>query len=345
MATNYTGFLTLSGSATDTIGDTSTYTGTFGVTLTATFDAFGSGSATETVGQPASVISYSYNYNPSGYGAGSGTTIFHFTTPTLVFQQGTFQSSQFKIPIKVGTTYFYAALNGSITNQGNISEQLVGAVSGINHEGHAFTGTLGGNTSLACFLKGTKITTTAGPVEVEALAIGDMVALSSGGASRISWIGERSIDCGRHPDPGTIWPVRVVAGAFGPGLPVRDLYLSPDHAIFVNDVLVPVKYLMNDTSIAQLKLDRVQYFHLELERHEVILAEGLPVESYLDTGDRSNFTNCDTIVRLNPDFTARLGPDAAMCWEMHGAAPLVRDSGKTAGGGASFLGAGACTDY
>jgi hypothetical protein len=171
-------------------------------------------------------------------------------------------------------------------------------------------------------LRGTKIITAEGPVAVESLAIGDMVALSAGGAGRISWIGQRSIDCRRHPNPGVVWPVRVVASAFGPGLPVRDLYLSPDHAIFVNDVLVPVKYLMNDTSIAQVKLDRVQYFHLELERHEVILAEGLPVESYLDTGDRCNFENGGGPIALHPEFSAHRW-DTAHIWEALGCAPLI----------------------
>ena len=324
MTTNYTGFLTLSGSSGDTAGDSSTYSGTFGVTLTATLDAFGNGTGTETVGGNTSVISYSYDYTPLGFGTGGGTVPFSFTTPSLVFQGGTFHSSSFKIPVSVGSTFFYATVNGAITSQGTISEQVVGTISGKNDENLSFTGTIGGNTTLACFRRGTKIMTINGPIAVESLAIGDVATLSAGGASRISWIGERKINCGLHLDPETVWPVRIAAGAFGPGLPERDLYLSPDHAIFVNDVLVPVKHLMNGTSIAQVKLDRVQYFHLELERHEVILAEGLPVESYLDTGNRMNFTNCDTLVRLNPDFTTRLGPDTAMLWEVHGAAPLVQ---------------------
>ncbi len=310
MTTNFTGFLALSGSDSDTIEDTSTYSGTFGVTLSAMLDAFGNGSATETVGQTTSVMSYSYNYTPSGYGTGSGKSPFYFTAPTLIFQEGTFHSSQFKIPIKVGASYFYATLNGSITNQGTIAEQLVGTISGVNQEGHAFAGTLGGDTTLACFLRGTRILTTAGPVAVQSLAVGDIVVLSAGGTSRISWIGERAINCELHPDPQTAWPVRITAGAFAPGLPERDLYLSPDHAIFVNGVLVPVKYLRNGTSITQVRLGRVQYFHLELERHAVILAEGLPAESYLDTGNRTAFASGGLACDLNPDV-ARAVVDTA----------------------------------
>jgi hypothetical protein len=117
--------------------------------------------------------------------------------------------------------------------------------------------------------------------------------------------------------------VRVAAGAFGENVPVRDLYLSPDHAVFVNDVLVPVKLLVNGTSIAQTKRDHVRYFHVELQRHDMILAEGLAVESYLDTGDRANFGRSGETIRLFPDFATRLAPVTTLVWETRGAAPLV----------------------
>jgi len=84
-----------------------------------------------------------------------------------------------------------------------------------------------------------------------------------------------------------------------------------------------VKLLINGTSIAQVKRSKVTYFHIELERHDVILAEGLPVESYLDTGDRANFNRSGDAIRLFPDFTARLAPDTALIWETSAAAPLV----------------------
>ena len=83
----------------------------------------------------------------------------------------------------------------------------------------------------------------------------------------------------------------VASDAFGPGQPRRDLFLSPDHAVYVGAVLVPAKYLINGTSITQVMADEVTYHHVELPRHDVLLAEGLPAESYLDLGDRSNFAN------------------------------------------------------
>jgi hypothetical protein len=115
--------------------------------------------------------------------------------------------------------------------------------------------------------------------------------------------------------------VRVRAGAFGENVPVRDLYLSPDHAVFVDNVLIPVKLLLNATTIAQVGNDRVRYFHVELPRHAIILAEGLTVESYLDTDARANFQRTGETIRLFPDFAPR--PETALAWETRGAARLV----------------------
>ena len=73
--------------------------------------------------------------------------------------------------------------------------------------------------------------------------------------------------------------MRVAAGAFGPGRPHSDLWLSPDHAVYVEEVLIPVRYLVNGTTITQVPVERVTYHHLELAEHNVLLAEGLPAES------------------------------------------------------------------
>ena len=132
----------------------------------------------------------------------------------------------------------------------------------------------------------------------------------------ITWIGRREVDCARHPQPRKVWPVRVAAGAFGPGRPHSDLFLSPDHAVYVNDVLIPIRHLINASTIAQMPMDRVTYYHLELPQHDVLLAEGLPAESFLDLRDGSNYANRPGPTRLYPDFSARM-------WEAFGCAPLI----------------------
>ena len=97
-------------------------------------------------------------------------------------------------------------------------------------------------------------------------------------------------------------PVRIRAGAFGEGQPHTDLLVSPDHAIYVDGVLVPARLLFNGVTIVQEDVTEITYFHLELPEHEVILAQGLACESYFNTGDRSAFANGGGEVALHSDF-------------------------------------------
>jgi hypothetical protein len=94
------------------------------------------------------------------------------------------------------------------------------------------------------------------------------------------------------------------------------LLLSPDHAVFVDRVLIPIKHLINGKTIAQETVDTVTYYHVELAEHDVLLAEGMPAESYLENGDRSMFDNGGGVLTLHPDFGARR-------WEMLGCAEVI----------------------
>jgi hypothetical protein len=175
---------------------------------------------------------------------------------------------------------------------------------------------LGTSVSIACFASGTRITTSRGDVAVKDLCIGDAVHTIGGAFRPIRWIGRRCADCRRHPNPARIRPICIAAGAFGDGLPTRDLLLSPDHAVFTEGVLIPVRYLLVGAAVGQISCDEVTYYHVELDEHDVILAEGLPVESLLPGGDRSGFENGGAAVALHPDFHNRQ-------WEASGCAPLV----------------------
>ena len=137
-----------------------------------------------------------------------------------------------------------------------------------------------------------------------------------GGTPRVVWVGHREVDCRRHPDPRSVWPMRISPNAFAPAQPHSALFLSPDHAVFVDDVLIPVRLLINGTTIRPIETSRVTWYHVELEEHNVVFAEGLAVESYLDQHDREFFTNGGVPVRLFPELAART-------WEMAGCAPLV----------------------
>jgi collagen type I/II/III/V/XI/XXIV/XXVII alpha len=169
---------------------------------------------------------------------------------------------------------------------------------------------------VACFAEGTRILTDRGLVAVEALRAGDAVVSAFGGLRPVRWIGHRRIELVRHPRPQDVLPVRVQAHAFGLGRPYRDLLLSPDHAVFVDEVLIPVRCLLNGATIVQAQCTKVTYFHVELPAHEVILAEGLPCESYLDLGNRGAFDNGGGAVLLHPDFATRI-------WQRDACAELI----------------------
>ena len=100
--------------------------------------------------------------------------------------------------------------------------------------------------------------------------------------------------------------MRVAPHAFGPQQPQRALLLSPDHAVYFDGALIPVRYLVDGERIVQLRRKTVTYWHVGLDRHDVILAENLAVESYLDTGDRSDFVT-------RPDFASRIWESEGMC--------------------------------
>ena len=182
--------------------------------------------------------------------------------------------------------------------------------------------------TVSCFAEGTKILTAHGEIPVESLSLGDELPVLDGPSRLIRWIGHRTVRPETHPRPEDMRPVRVRAGAFGPGAPNVDLFLSPDHAVFVDDVLIPVRYLVDGLTIVQEQADIVTYYHIELEDetgapvHEIVKAQGLTVESYLETGFRESFAGGGETLRLHPVFAPP--PNAtAQAWEARGRAPLT----------------------
>ena len=174
--------------------------------------------------------------------------------------------------------------SGTLSLGGTAPLDLLLSGNFANAHFHAVPSSDGTDITVACFAGGTRILTDAGEVEVERLQAGArVVSLLQRQLSKLVWIGRRRLR--------EVWAVRVRAGAFGPGLPHRDLVLSPDHAVFSDGVLIPVRYLINGVTVAEEFHEQVFYYHVELAEHGVLLAEGLPAESYLDTGNRGAFAN------------------------------------------------------
>ncbi|HEX4261609.1 MAG TPA: Hint domain-containing protein [Acetobacteraceae bacterium] len=169
----------------------------------------------------------------------------------------------------------------------------------------ATDGAGGTRIDLLCFLRGTRIATPAGEVPVEALRAGDLVlTLPDRAPLPVRWIG-----LGRHLVSGASGaaaaPVVVRAGALEPGVPIRDLRVSRGHALFLDDVLIPVENLVNGSSIAfDDRPQVVELFHVELDHHAVLLADGAPAESFRDDGNGLLFENA------RPPGARRLPPCA-----------------------------------
>jgi len=140
-----------------------------------------------------------------------------------------------------------------------------------------------------CFVNGTLILTSDGARKIEDLEAGDLVLTRDNGVQRIRWVGARKLTglrAAKHA------PIRIAAGAFGKGMPERDLLVSPQHRILISDwraellfgvpeVLVAAKHLVNDSTIrVDRSLNDFSYHHILFERHETVFSEGLPTESF-----------------------------------------------------------------
>jgi Hint domain len=146
----------------------------------------------------------------------------------------------------------------------------------------------------ACFLAGTHIRTDRGEVPVETLRPGDTVMTASGAARKLRWIGTgRTLITPRNRDRAT--PVVVRRHALGECVPHRDLHITRGHSLFIDGVLIPVEELVNHRSIAWDDSARVvEFFHLELDSHDVVIAEGAAAETFRDDANSDTFHNFGT---------------------------------------------------
>ncbi len=204
-----------------------------------------------------------------------------------------------------GGTALFDPLADAVTIDENgtfYTQQLSGDYTGDQfHLAHASDASTLLTVTAACYCAGTLILTDWDEVAVERLAIGDTVITAAGEHRPIKWIGRRSY-AGRFllSNPNA-QPVRFRTGSLGDSLPRRDLLVSPEHAMVVDGLLIPARCLVNGSTVVRDDVERVDYYHVELDTHDVLLAEGAPSESYVDDDSRTMFHNASEFAALYPD--------------------------------------------
>lgn len=124
------------------------------------------------------------------------------------------------------------------------------------------------------------------------------------------WIGYRTGSPARWK-PQQATPIRIKAYAFAENKPHRDLLVSPGHAVPWEGALIPIWQLVNNVTIHRDTDRDITYYHVELPTHAMLVAEGLPMESVLDVGNRSAFANGGIIAQLQ----AKLDSPASVAGE------------------------------
>jgi len=189
-------------------------------------------------------------------------------------------------------------VNSNTVELFNASDTLVGSLTffsktGLANEADAMAAAVQIDPPL-CFCVNTLIQTPSGERPVQHLAVGDMVATHSGVARPIVWIGTGKVLATRGRRNAAT-PVIVRKGALDDNVPARDLRVTKAHSLYVDDVLIPVEFLVNHRSIFwDDRAQEVEIFHIELETHDVLLADGAPAESYRDDGNRWLFRNANS---------------------------------------------------
>lgn len=165
-----------------------------------------------------------------------------------------------------------------------------------------------------CFAAGTQIATPEGDQSVETLAIGDLVITADGRRTAVKWLGKQTVHKLFTPAERFV-PVRVSAGALGDGLPHTDLVLTAGHALIIDDFAIDAGALVNGTTITYDPIeslpDRVTYYHIETDVHDVVMANGAPAETFVDHSERRVFDNFAEYVALYGDERAIYEMDLA----------------------------------
>ncbi len=195
-----------------------------------------------------------------------------------------------------------AMISGGILTATNGTTTDTLTLSGVANGTHFFTNpdASGGTALTICYCAGTRIATPHGEVPVEQLAVGDKVLTLNRAARSIAWVGAGQVLATRGRRSAAT-PVIVRRGALAENVPCRDLHITKGHSLFIDGVLIPVEFLINHRSILwDDRAQEIQIYHIELETHDVLIANGAPAESYRDDGNRWLFRNTNSGWNLPP---------------------------------------------
>ncbi len=242
--------------------------------------------------------------------------LFPFASATIDMQDISFAVAQKYWDPHIGIASLGSLISFSVT------EPVVNGVTwSIGSDANGGTSVSYNYAVPVCYVSGTRIATVDGEESVDDLTVGDMVLTRQDAGWKgapLCWVGKTTVNLNRHPNPETAAPIRITAHAFAPNVPHRDLLVSPDHAVLMDGVLMQAQALVNGATIRrEPPVGTVTYFHLEVEQHSLLLAEGLPAESYLDTGNRGWFDHAAGVRPLFPDYAGQRN------WTDHACLPLV----------------------
>jgi hypothetical protein len=174
-------------------------------------------------------------------------------------------------------------------------------------------------------MQGARIRAARGDLPVEAIQPGEEVIVIRNGVEvlePVKWVGFSRVDVAMHRHAEDVAPIRIRKGAIADNQPAADLLVSPEHCLIIDGLCVSAKRLVNGASIvSERDHTPFTYYHIELERHGILLAENTPAESYLDTGNRGWFSNSDQPQQLHPVF--EVNAEAAR-WQTDACAPLAK---------------------
>lgn len=260
-------------------------------------------------------------------GALSGTGLTKTGTGTYTLSAGSVGSFNSDLQALVFTPTLHQVSSGATV----LTNFVISVADGASGSSPA-TARTAMTTTATCFLAGTHILTERGEVVVEELLARHLARAPHEATDRVAtlvdglitfrpirWIGGRHVDGAAAMDGG---PIRIRRGAFTENVPHRDLLVTAEHCIFVDGRLIPARMLVNRRSIIEDRaVSDYSFYHIELDAHAILLAEGLSTESYLDTGNRACFSDA-ALTALHPALATPAGHKS---WSTDACAPLAVD--------------------